>query len=70
MGLSPADQKEFPASLSNAVGTRARCFPTDPLAYVDRVRRFLTRAFFPQMGPLLLSVGPRRPPERISRNQC
>ena len=69
-GLSPADQKKFSASLSNAVETRARYFPADPLANVDRVRRFLMHTFFPQMGPLQLLVDPMHPPERISRNQC
>ena len=70
MGLSPADQKEFLASLSNAVETRARYFPADPAAYVDRVRSFIMHTFLPQMGPLLLSVDPMYPPERISRSQC
>ena len=70
MGLSPGDQKEFLASLSNAVDMRARYFPNDPREYVDRARRFLMHTFFPQMGPLFLSVGPMRSPERISRNQC
>ena len=70
MGLSPGDQKEFLDSLSNAVDMRARYFPNDPREYVDRVRRFLMHTFFPQMGPLLLSVDPTHPPERISRNQC
>ena len=70
MGLSPGDQKEFLASLSNAVDMRARYFPNDPREYVDRARRFLMHTFFPQMGPLLLSVDPMHPPERIPRNQC
>ena len=47
MGLPPADQKEFLASLSNAVDTRARYFPGDSLEYVDRVRKFLMHTFFP-----------------------
>ena len=44
-GLSTADQQELLASLSNAAETRARYFPVDPLAYVDRVRRFLMHTF-------------------------
>ena len=39
-GLSPADQKELWASLSNAAETRARYFPAEPLPYLDRVRQF------------------------------
>ena len=70
MGLSPADQKEFSASLSNAVETLARYFSADPVAYVDRARSFIMHTFLPQMGPLLLSVDPMYPPERISRSQC
>ena len=62
MGLASEDQKEFLASLSNAVDTRARYFPADPLEYVDRVRKFLMHTFFPQMGPLLLSLDPKYPP--------
>ena len=69
-GLSPADQKELLDSLSNAVETRARYFPADSPTYVNRVRRFLLHTFFPQMGPLLLSVDQMYPPERISRSQC
>ena len=67
---SSDDQKAFLASLSNAVDMRARYFPMDPLEYVDRVRKFLTHAFLPQLGPLLLSLGPKYPPERISRSEC
>ena len=70
MGLSPNAQKDFLASLSNAVDTRARYFPADPVVYVERVRSFIMHAFLPQMGPLLLSVDPSYPPERISRSQC
>ena len=51
-GLSPADQKELLASLSNAVETRARYFPAAPLPYLDRVRQFWMAVFFPQKGPL------------------
>ncbi len=51
MGLSPNDQEEFSASLSNAVDTRARYFPADPVIYVDRVRSFIMHTFLPQMGP-------------------
>ena len=60
-GLSPEDQKEFLASLSNAVDMRARYFPADPSAYVDRVRRFLTHTFFPANGPLITFRGPDAP---------
>ena len=49
---------------------RARYLPMDPLEYVDRVRKFLMHTFFPQMGPLLLSLDPKYPPERISRSEC
>ena len=69
-GLSPADQKELLASLSNAVETRERYFPADSPTYVDRARRFLLHTFFPQLGPLLLLLDPMYPPERISRGQC
>ena len=69
-GLSPADQKELLASLSNAAETRARYFPSAPLPYLGRVRQFLVAAFFPQKGLLLLSVDRSYPPERLSRSQC
>ena len=68
-GLSPAYQKELLASLSNAVATRARYFPSAPLPYLDLARQFLVAAFFPQKGPLLLSVDRSYPPERLSRSQ-
>ena len=61
-GMSPKAQKDFLASLSNAVDTRARYFPADPVVYVERVRSFIMHAFLPQMGPLLLSVDPSYPP--------
>ena len=67
---SSDDQKAFLASLSNAVDMRARYFPMDPLEYVDRVRKFLMHTFFPQLGPLLLSLDQQHPPERISRSEC
>ena len=69
-GLPPADQKELLASPSNAAETRARYFPSAPLPYLGRVRQFLMAAFFPQKGPLLLSVDRSSPPERLSRGQC
>ena len=46
-GLSPADQKELLASLSNAEETRARYLPAGPPTYVDRERRFLMHTFSP-----------------------
>ena len=61
-GLSPPDQKDLLASLSNAVETRARYFPAEPLPYLDRVRQFLMAAFFPQTGPFLLAVDRMYPP--------
>ena len=69
-GMTTKAQKDFLASLSNAVDTRGRYFPAYPVIYVERVRRFIMHTFLPQMGPLLLSVDPSYPPERISRSQC
>ena len=69
-GLPPNAQKNFLASLSSAIDSRARYFPADPVIYVERVRNFIMHTFLPQMGPLLLSVDPAYPPERISRSQC
>ena len=69
-GLPPNAQKNFLASLSTAIDTRARYSPADPVIYVERVRNFIMHTFLLQMGPLLLSVDPAYPPEKISRSQC
>ena len=69
-GMSPNAQKNFLATLSSAIDNRARYFPADPVIYVERVRNFIMHTFLPQMGPLLLSVDPAYPPEKISRSQC
>ena len=69
-GMSTKAQKDFLASLSNAVDARARYFPADPVIFVERARSFIMHTFLPQMGPLSLSVDPSYPPERISRSQC
>ena len=69
-GMSPNAQKHFLATLSSTIDNRSRYFPADPVIFVERVRIFTMRAFLPQMGPLLLSVDPAYPPEKISRSQC
>ena len=69
-GLSPTAQKNFLATLSSTIDNRSRYFPADPVIFVERVRAFILHAFLPQKGPLLLSVDPDYPPEKISRSQC
>ena len=69
-GLSNDDQKELLASLAHTVERRARYFPSPPIPYLARVKQLLTSAFCPQKGPLLITVDPLFPPERLSRSQA
>ena len=69
-GLSTNDQRELLASLTQTVECRARYFPAAPYPYLDRVKQLLMSTFFPQKGPLLITLDPAFPPERLSRIQA
>ena len=69
-GLSTNVQGELLASLALTAERRARYFPSPPLPYLARVRQLLMSAFFPRKGPLLISVDPSCPPERLSRSHA
>ena len=69
-GLPTNDQRELLASLAHTVGCRARYFPSAPLPYLARVKQLLMSTFFPQKGPILITLDPAFPPERLSRSQA
>ena len=69
-GLSTPAQRELLATLATTIDCRARYSPTPPRPYLARVKQLLMSAFFPRKGPLLLSLGPSSPPERLPRCQA
>ena len=69
-GLSTNDQRELLASLAHTVECRARYFPSAPYPSLNRVKQLLTSTFFPRKGPLLITLDPAFPPERLSRSQA
>ena len=69
-GLSNDDQKELLAQLVHAVERRTRYFPSPDIPFLERVKQLLMSVFFPQKGPLLITVDPQFPPERLSRSQA
>ena len=69
-GLPTNDQRELLASLAHTVECRARYFPSAPLPYLARVKQLLMSTFFPQKGPILITLDPAFPPERLSRSQA
>ena len=69
-GLSTNDQRDLLASLAHTVERRARYFPSELYPYLARVKQLLMSTFFPQKGPLLITLGPDFPPECLSRKEA